>query len=90
MAVAERQGCFQSNSEVRKMQNQETDDSSKAFASDLVEIGCVSPKNLRYDGGSERLPTDGPAEGTVIWIAKDSESKPEEYLEECNTHQNGE
>jgi hypothetical protein len=26
----------------------------------------------------------------VNWIAKDSESKSEEYLEECNTHQNGE
>ena len=90
MAIAQRQGCFQSNSEMRKMQNHETDDSSKAFSSELIEIGCISPKNLSYDGGSERLPADSPAEGTVIWIAKDSQSKPEEYLEECNTHQNGE
>ncbi|MCY2982363.1 MAG: hypothetical protein NTY15_01860 [Planctomycetota bacterium] len=72
------------------MQNHEVDDSFKAFSSDLVEIGCVSPKNLRYDDGKKRLPSVDPAEGTVIWIAKDSESKPEQYLEECNTHQNGE
>jgi hypothetical protein len=72
------------------MQNHEVDDSFKAFSSDLVEIGYVSPKNLSHDAGSQRHPADGPAEGTVIWIAKDSESKPEEYLEECNTHQNGE
>jgi hypothetical protein len=68
------------------MQNYEVDDSFKALSSDLVENGYVSPENLRYDAGSQRLA----AEGTVIWIAKDSESKPEEYLEECNTHQNGE
>ena len=86
MAVAEQQGCFQSNNEVRKMQNHEADDSFKAFSSDLVENGYVSPQNLSYDVGSQSFP----AEGTVIWIAKDSESKPEEYLEECNTHQNGE
>ena len=29
-------------------------------------------------------------ESTVIWSGKDSESKSIEYLEECNTHQNGE
>ncbi len=29
-------------------------------------------------------------EGTVSWIGKDSESQPIEYLEECNTFQNGE
>jgi len=29
-------------------------------------------------------------ESTVIWIGKDSETQPNKYLEECNTHQCGE
>jgi len=85
-AIAEQQGCFLSNREERKMQNREADDSLKAFRSDPMENGCHTPKKLSYDGDWQRLPT----EGTVIWIAKDSESESEEYLEECNTHQNGE
>jgi len=68
------------------MQNHETDDSFKAFSNDPMGNGYRPSKKLSYDGDGQRLPT----ESTVIWIAKDSESEPKEYLEECNTHQNGE
>jgi hypothetical protein len=34
-------------------------------------------------------PTDK-LQNMVIWIEQDSTTQPDEYLEECNTHQNGE
>lgn len=72
------------------MRNNKLDEFSKACSIEPSEIGCHSPKKFSYDGVSQRLPTESPVQGTVIWIAKDSESKSEEYLEECNTRQNGE
>ncbi len=44
------------------------------------------PIKMGYDDC--RIEND--TESTVIWIGKDSESEPDQYLEECNTHQSGE
>ena len=72
------------------MRTHEENESFKTVPREPINCVSLSLENLSYDGDSQRLPTEGTTEGMVIWIAKDSESKPEEYLAECNTHQNGE
>jgi len=60
------------------------------------DILAIGTREL-HNGGAEKslIPIvtpglDGSIESTVSWIAQDSTSNPDEYLEECNTNQNGE
>ncbi len=55
------------------------------FELEIIEKRFV-PEIKDYDCRENR----NSIESTVIWIGKDSESESIEYLEECNTHQNGE
>jgi hypothetical protein len=68
------------------MQHQEEELSIKKPFPTVSWGQCKIPKEIGYDANSKNVAL----EGTVIWIGKDSESKSDLYLEECNTHQSGE
>ncbi len=68
------------------MQNQNKGTLPSSHSQKQWIVGSVTPQENGYDGCSEKKTI----ESTVIWIGKDSESKSNEYLEECNTHQSGE
>ena len=74
------------NNEEAKMEGLNGKDLPKASTELQLGDDFALPIKMGYDGYKNETAT----ESTVIWIGKDSESEPDQYLEESNTHQSGE
>ena len=52
--------------------------------------GNSNPERSSHREQAEKAYPTEKLQNMVIWIEQDSTTQPDEYLEECNTHQNGE